>query len=89
MFYGEYRIAAGMKETFVNIRAPMTVLDILTQIAHLTPQLTAVLSEAFKASESQDFVVIAINGKISDLKTIITSGDEIKLLPPLIGGSGG
>ena len=53
-FYGEYRSAVGKKDITLEVLAPVTVLDILTKITHLTPQLTVELAQVYNANDYND-----------------------------------
>ncbi len=86
VFHAEFRRAARVKETEVEILGQTTVRDILAMIAERVPTLETEVDRAIAQGGLGNHMLVLINRQIATLETTIQPGDELRLLPPISGG---
>ncbi len=86
VFYAEFRRAAGVEETELEIMGQATVRDILTMIAERVPALKTVIDHVIAQEGLGSHMVVLIDRQVAMLDTPVQPGDELRLLPPISGG---
>jgi molybdopterin synthase catalytic subunit len=86
VFHAEFRRAAGVTQTELDILEPTTVRDLLTIVVERVPELQAMVSRAIEQGDLGSDVLVSIDGQLATLDTLVQPGDELRLLPPISGG---
>jgi MoaE-MoaD fusion protein len=79
LFFGMLKDLAGRADDTLEVREAATVRDVLGCCEKQIPRLKEVMSS----------LAIAVNQQYAGVDTALKSNDEVALLPPVSGGSGG
>lgn len=78
LFFGMLKESAGFGEDSLEIAEGSRVADVLKHFESRIPRLTAMLPS----------LAVAVNQQYARFDTVLKSGDEVALLPPVSGGAG-
>jgi molybdopterin synthase catalytic subunit/molybdopterin converting factor small subunit len=79
LFFGMLKVFAGKASDTLDLAEGSRVADVLKHYESRVPRLT----------DTVPSLAIAVNQQYAGLETILKSGDEVALLPPVSGGTGG
>jgi molybdopterin synthase sulfur carrier subunit len=86
--FATIRLKLGIPEVFINIEAPITIMELLELI---NKEVEAdVISELVKDGKIINGTIILINGKnihhLDKLKTMLAADSKVEIFPPVAGG---
>jgi molybdopterin converting factor subunit 1 len=76
LYFAQAREAAGASEEEIALSYPAFIDSLFTKILEHHPDIAAI----------REIVSVSVNCKITNENIALSKGDEIALLPPVIGG---
>jgi molybdopterin converting factor small subunit len=85
-FSSPYFVQSGVRESIIDLEAPISAKEFLGLLRQRYPHMAAYIADDCPERDyGFNFLCIG-NGRILRLEDIITDGDTVEIVPPIMGG---